>query len=276
MRIVLLGSAQDGGVPQLGMGVAQPERLVASIAVIDDQGRALLIDPSPDLRRQQRALLGHEWYSQRTEPAPFDAVAITHAHMGHYTGLVHFGLEAAATKAMPCWVTNRMAQYLMANQPWQALVVFHHIELEPMTPGQAFEPWSGLSVVPIEVPHRAEFTDTVGFSVTNTASGASAFYLPDIDSWVPEAEAQVAAHDISILDASFYDDGELPNRDMTTFPHPLATDTMDRFQHLVDDRMIVLTHLNHSNPLTDPGGRESRDAVDRGFVVAADMMEIDL
>ncbi|NNF63948.1 MAG: MBL fold metallo-hydrolase [Acidimicrobiia bacterium] len=276
LRLVVLGSAQDGGVPQLGMSPAQEQRYTASLAIVSDGGHAFLIDASPDLRHQQRALMAHDWYSQRSSADPFDGVAITHAHMGHYTGLVNFGMEAQAARGLPCWVTPRMAQFLTANQPWQALVVFGHIALNPLAEGQEFEPWEGVSLRPVVVPHRAEFTDTVGFSITNQSTGVSAFYLPDLDAWSPEAEREVANHDISLVDTSFYSRDELPNRDMSTFPHPIATDTMDRFEHLVGERMIVLTHLNHSNPLTDPQSVESKSAAARGFHVATDMMEIDL
>ena len=276
LRLVVLGSAQDGGVPQLGMRPSQQQRYVASLAIVSDEGHAFLIDASPDLRHQHRTLTKHEWYSKRSSADPFDGVAITHAHMGHYTGLVNFGMEAQAARGLPCWVTTRMAQFLTANQPWQALVVFGHLALNNLVEGEDFEPWEGLSIRPVVVPHRAEFTDTVGFSITNQSTGTSAFYLPDLDAWNADAEREVADHDISLVDAAFYSRNELPNRDMSTFPHPIATDTMDRFEHLVGERMIVLTHLNHSNPLTDPQSAESKAATARGFHVAADMMEIDL
>lgn len=276
LRLVVLGSAQDGGVPQLGMRPAQRQRFAASLAILSDDGRAFLIDASPDLRHQQRALLSHEWYSTRTDGTPFDGVALTHAHMGHYTGLVHFGVEGQAALGLPCWVTTRMSQYLTANQPWQALVVFGHLALNGLVAGEQFEPWPGLGMRPVVVPHRAEFTDTVGFSIENLATGVSAFYLPDIDGWSDVTEREVATHDISLVDTSFYSRDELPNRDMSTFPHPIATDTMDRFQHLTGDKMIVLTHLNHSNPLTDPDSPEALQASSRGFHIAHDMMEIDL
>jgi pyrroloquinoline quinone biosynthesis protein B len=61
----------------------------------------------------------------------------------------------------------------------------------------------------------------------------------------------VADMDVALLDGTFFSAGELPGRDLQAIPHPLATDTAGRLMGV--DCEVRLIHLNHSNPLNDPG-----------------------
>lgn len=255
--VTVLGSGQDGGVPQLLAGhrndtlardLAIPHRL-ASSALVETEGTRLLLDASPDLRHQL--------------DGPVDAVVLTHGHMGHYAGLVHFGKEAAATRRLPLVGSPRMLAFLDANEPWAALFRDGHLRPVPVEPG-ASTVVGNVEVGLVPVPHRAEFTDTVAISV------AGALYLPDLDAWDawPGHHAVVASHDLALLDASFWSSDEVPGRDLADIPHPLVPDTIERFADLSD--RVVLTHLNHTNPLCDPASPESAQVRDRGFRVARD------
>ncbi len=265
---VVLGTAQDGGNPQLGSGGVGLPRMVASLAAIADDGTRLLVDVTPDVKAQLTHL-------EEIAPSPpvsrnvVDHIVLTHAHMGHYTGLVQFGAEAHNADGIECWVTRSMADFLRSNQPWRALEDGGHIELHITEPGESFSPASGLDVRLAPVPHRPDFTDAVGVSLNDV------FYLPDIDGWEewPAAEAELSRHRICLLDATFYDHDELPGRDITKIPHPLVPDTVARFRHLAEDRRLILTHLNHSNPISDPASREARLVREAGFEVATDFMQ---
>ena len=239
LDLIVLGSAQDGGVPQLGMDpISGVDRMAASVAVVGEGGQSLLIDASPDVRKQQRLLLGNGEYANRRSDNAFDGVLLTHAHMGHYAGLVHFGVEAHNSSRIPCWGTLRMRDFLLENEPWARLLRNENLEFRTFTPGDAFSPWHGLTVRPIEVPHRAGDTDAVGFSLLNEATGGTAFYLPDIGAWElwPEAFEVVGSHDVSLLDGCFFDDGEALDRPLSEVPHPLVVDTLARFSNLAQDR----------------------------------------
>ncbi len=252
-------------------------RSAASLVILSEAGHALLVDASPDLRHQQRRLLDIPHYAARQGREPFDGIALTHAHMGHYSGLVQFGRESYNANAVPCWVTPRMASFLEANQPWQALVVLRNLDTRRVEPGGTFEPWPGLEITSMEVFHRAEFTDTVAYSFHNAASRRSVLYVPDIDSWEawPQIDTVIRQHDVAFVDGTFFADDELPERDMSRIRHPLVSTSAERFTHLATDTRIVYTHLNHTNPLCHPASPQRRRVEAAGFEVADDMMQVE-
>jgi pyrroloquinoline quinone biosynthesis protein B len=251
----ILGSGQDGGLPQLlsehphdrAAAHRRIPRRLASSALVETGDTRLLLDASPDIRHQV--------------DEPIDAVVLTHGHMGHYAGLLHFGKEAAATDGLPLVATPRMLAFLGSNEPWAALLRDGHLTPVEAAPG-ATTVIGDAEVRLVPVPHRAEFTDTVGISV------AGAFYLPDIDAWEawPDHLAVVGDHQLALLDASFWSAGEVPGRDLADIPHPLVPDTIDRFGAVAE--RVVLTHLNHTNPLCDPDSSEAALVRDRGFRIA--------
>ena len=269
--LIVLGTAQDGGNPQLGSEVRGAPRLVSSIAVMTDQGTTLLADVTPDVKAQVAHLRTFDRYQQRPGPNAVDHITLTHGHMGHYTGLVQFGREAHNADAVPTWVTPSMASYLGENQPWRALLDGGNLDVrEGEQPGEIAP---GLSLRLVPVPHRAEFTDTVGVSINDEA-----LFIPDIDSWAawPEAEAELARHRVCLLDASFSSPSEIPGRDLADIPHPLVSDTLERFGHLTPGRRLILTHINHSNPISAIDSPEAEAVREAGFEVAEDFMTIRL
>ncbi len=266
----VLGAAQDGGVPQLGCTAAVcvqahrhrvPADRVAALAVVAPDGRWWLIDATPDLPAQVGAM----------GRLP-EAILLTHAHIGHYTGLMFLGREAADTRGMPVRCSPAMADFLRGNAPWSQLVKLGEIELRPFQSGKPFELAAGLTVTPWEVPHRNEFADTHAFRIEREG-GLSVLYLPDIDRWEPWDRdlAQVArGTDLLFLDGTFFSDAELPGRDRSTIPHPDVTETMDLLEEVVaaTGNRVVFTHLNHTNPLWIPGSRANAELRRRGFTTA--------
>jgi pyrroloquinoline quinone biosynthesis protein B len=289
LTIHILGSGQDAGLPQVGSRMAADMtarmdplavRLGPSIAVLDDDGRCFLVDASPDIKEQEARLLRIAAYASRTSRNPFDGALLTHAHMGHYLGLAHFGREAANTDRLPVWCTARMAQFLRGNAPWDQLVQLKNIQLHEVVWGptapkkaQTIKPWAGLSIRLIPVPHRGEYTDTVGISVNNKL-----LYVPDIDNWDawPAASDEVKKHKVCLLDGTFHSPAELPGRNLKEISHPFITDTVRKFADLAKSCRIILTHFNHSNPVCDPASKEARVVQAAGFELAQEMMAINL
>lgn len=278
--VYIIGSGQDGGLPQVGSRMDADMnaridplavRLGPSIVVLDDDGRCFLVDVSPDIKEQENRLLKLAVYAARTASNPFDGALLTHAHMGHYAGLVHFGREGANCRNLPLWCTPRMGEFLKANAPWDQLVSLGNIDVKSTS--QTLEPWPGLSIRAIPVPHRGEYTDTIGISINEKL-----LYVPDIDGWDvwPDAREEVAKHEVSLLDATFYSPDELPGRDLSEISHPFISDTLETFKDLTGDRRIILTHFNHSNPVCDPGSKEARNVNAAGFELAQEMMSIAL
>jgi pyrroloquinoline quinone biosynthesis protein B len=103
------------------------------------------------------------------------------------------------------------------------------------------------------VPHRAEFSDTVGYFIRG--SSKTIFYCPDVDSWHRswsndngQLPRDIIQHvDRAFLDATFYNADELPNRSLDEIPHPTVEQTLETFQGF--EHKITLIHFNHSNPL---------------------------
>ena len=265
--LIVLGSGQDGGTPQLGSRSGRSrDRTASSIAITSHDHAPILFDASPDIRVQYRQLCDHAGGTPT-----FDGVFITHGHMGHYAGLVHFGKEAANTEHLPLFAPGSVLSFLSSNEPWATL--FRENHLEPVSMDGAAASLGSLSVRAIPVPHRSEFTGTVAYSLSVDGQ-PWLLYLPDIDGWEhwSHAERFIAEHPVSLLDATFTSVGELPGRDITKIKHPLVPDTIDRFAHLTDERTIVLTHINHSNPLGDPDADITAAAIEQGFLIAYDGM----
>jgi pyrroloquinoline quinone biosynthesis protein B len=253
---ILLGTAQDGGLPQAGCECAHcraaradsaQRRRVACLGLVDRTARqSWLIDATPDLPDQLHTL------SQAAPECPLAGIALTHAHAGHYAGLIHLGREAWNTQGLPVYASPRMASFLRANAPWSQLVALDNVRLRPLAAGQAVRLSPRLSLVPVPVPHRDEFSDTLAFEVHGPARRL--FYCPDIDAWDRwdrDLRAFVAGMHVALLDGTCFSAEELPGRDLASIPHPLVTDTAGRLAGVDCD--VRLIHLNHSNPLVRAG-----------------------
>jgi pyrroloquinoline quinone biosynthesis protein B len=267
--LLILGSGQDAGSPQVGTDGSQGlARSASSIALISAGGTVLLFDASPDIRLQYQRLATHCGY-----PPPLDGVFITHGHMGHYAGLLHFGKEGAATDGLLLFAPESVLGFLEANEPWASLFTGQH--LLPISIDDATATLGEITVSAVPVPHRAEFTGTVGFSIS--IEGVPwLFYVPDIDGWDvwPDAEEELSRHQVCLLDATFSTPDELPGRDIAAIKHPLVFDTITRFQHLASERTMILTHINHSNRLGLPDDSITDQAQKLGFTVAYDGLVI--
>jgi pyrroloquinoline quinone biosynthesis protein B len=194
--------------------------------------------------------------------------------MGHYAGLLHFGREGAATDGLPLFAPESVLNYLDDNEPWATLVGAGH--LLPIAIDDASASLGQITVSAIPVPHRAEFTGTVGYSIAINGE-PWVFYLPDIDGWDewPEAEEVLARHQVCLIDATFSSRDELPGRDIEAIRHPFVPDTISRFRHLTHSRTMILTHINHSNPLGVADAAITAQAREGGFTVAYDGLVID-
>jgi pyrroloquinoline quinone biosynthesis protein B len=282
--LYILGVAQDAGYPQTGC--YQPHcmpgwrnrdlrRNAASLGLIDPPGRRkYMFDATPGFPEQLYAL-ETEAPSAQYEMA---GIFLTHAHIGHYTGLMFLGHEAMGARGIPVYAMPRMRSFLETNGPWSQLVDYRNIELKALQDGQALE-LGALTVTPFLVPHRDEFSETVGYRIEGPQK--SAVFIPDIDKWSDwqtDLRELVKGVDYALLDATFFADGELPGRDMSKVPHPFVVETMTLLEALpaAERDKVWFIHLNHTNPLLDNDSDESRLVRSKGFHIATEGIRLDL
>jgi pyrroloquinoline quinone biosynthesis protein B len=275
--IHVLGTVQDGGSPHIGCDriccrnlFLRPalDRQVVSLGLVDGESQSsFLFEATPDLPaqwNQLQKLTGGEM----SIPS---GIFLTHAHMGHYSGLMHLGREAMGAQGVPVYAMPRMTQFLKENGPWSQLVELSNVVLMPLANEEAVHISSRLQVVPIEVPHRDEFSETVGYRIVGP--NRSVLFIPDInkwDSWNRDLAAELLQVDRAYLDATFYDAAEVGYRDMSEIPHPFMVETMDRLQNLSEKERskVHFIHMNHTNPCLDESSAAYREVRERGYHIA--------
>lgn len=273
--VVVLGIAQDGGAPQAGSsdhpGWDDPAKrhLVSSLALVDPRtGQRWLFDATPDFPEQLQRL---DEIAPAQESPGLAGIFLTHAHIGHYLGLAHLGREVIGARSVPVHAMPRMADFLHENGPWDQLVELGNVEVREMRERRAVKLAEDLSVTPLLVPHRDEYSETVAFRIDGPER--SLLFLPDIDKWgrwETQLEKVLATVDVAYLDGTFFADGELPGRDMSQIPHPFIVETMDRLHELpaAERAKVRFIHLNHTNPALDPKSEVSQRIESAGFGVA--------
>ncbi|MBT8221733.1 MAG: MBL fold metallo-hydrolase [Eudoraea sp.] len=276
--IVVLGTVQDAGIPQLGceksccqpyQETRDPDLNVVALGLIDPSTREnYLFEATPDINRQLTIMNSYVQSDNFVLP---NGVFLTHAHMGHYTGLMQLGREAINADSVPVYTMPRMKSFLEQNGPWDQLLSLGNIVLRELQNEQAVVLNDRLRVAPIEVPHRDEYSETVGFTITGP--NKSALFIPDIDKWDKwgvDISEMVRKVDYAFLDATFYDAAEINNRDISEIPHPFVVESMALFRDLpvAEKNKIHFIHFNHTNPLLNPESTAYEEVLKNGFNVA--------
>lgn len=286
VKLIVLGNVQDAGSPQVGCKKEccadfwkHPDmsRKIISIGVIDhDLRENYLFDISPDFTQQIQMLQEHAGTSEKTTP---DGIFITHAYIGHYTGLMYLGKEAMNSTNTPVYAMPKLKKYLENNGPWSQLVNTKNIIIKDIQNEVPVKLSLNIQVTPIQVPHRDEFSETVGFMIEGPKK--KALFIPDIDKWnkwkhnITDIIKNV---DYAFLDATFYDAEEIGFRDVSEIPHPFVVESMELFKNLSakDKKKIYFIHFNHTNKLLNKDSKQSKTVVANGFNIARLGDEIEL
>jgi pyrroloquinoline quinone biosynthesis protein B len=248
--LVVLGTTQDAGKPQIGCQQSCCSNLknrfyVSSLGVSDTKNKKnYLFDASPDITTQTNLL------SSKTGVSGIAGIFVTHAHIGHYTGLMYLGKEGLNTVNTSVYAMPRLKKYLTSNGPWSQLVTLNNIDIKLLRAETPVELGEDLIVIPISVPHRDEFSETVGFKILGAKK--SALFIPDIDKWnlwQKDIVTEVKSVDYAFIDGTFFADGEI-NRPIKEVPHPFISETVSLFNNepLAVKQKIYFIHLNHTNP----------------------------
>jgi pyrroloquinoline quinone biosynthesis protein B len=271
--LYVLGIAQDGGYPHAGCKKdcckdvwtdLDARKLVSCLALIDPvSGQNWMLDATPDFRDQQYRL-------QQESGRDLDGIFLTHAHIGHYTGLMHVGREVIGTSNVPVYAMPRMKEYLQSSGPWSQLVSLRNIALQDLKADSTIQLNERLQITPFRVPHRDEYSETVGYRIDGPQYAA--IFIPDIDKWERwdrNIDSLLQTVDYAFLDGTFYQNGEIAGRDMSEIPHPFVSESVARFQKIpIDPESVIFIHLNHTNPLHRADSPERRELLQKGFGLA--------
>jgi pyrroloquinoline quinone biosynthesis protein B len=280
--IVVLGTLQDGGSPHLGCEkdcckTIDPNKKVVSLGLIDPaSGKRFLFEASPDINSQLKML--NQSLGDKKENAP-DGIFLTHAHIGHYAGLMFLGREAMNSKDVPVYAMPKMKIFLENNGPWSQLVSLNNIRIHPLSEGKWEDLGPRLKVKPILVPHRDEFSETVGYIIEGP--NKKLLFIPDIDKWEKwrtDIVALIKEVDHALIDGTFFSATEVGNRNIAEIPHPLVQESMKLFDALPtkEKEKIMFIHFNHTNPMLNEDSEEVKLVKSNGFRIATMHLQITL
>ncbi len=283
VEFMILGIGQDGGAPQIdqhddpGWTSTEMRLFAASGVLIDHRShKRFLFEATPDIREQLHVLSAAIGAARNNEPLGLSGVFLTHAHIGHYAGLMFAGHESAGSKDLKVFAMPRLMDFLATNGPWDQLVRYSNIALQALHDNETNSVGESLSIKPHLVPHRDEYSETVGFVIQGPSKRV--LFLPDIDDWDRwENEYGIRIEDIIVdvdfayLDATFFDNNELPGRDMSEIPHPRLLDSMRRFSRLPEKERnkVRFFHINHTNQVRFEDSRERQLMNEMGFRLAS-------
>lgn len=280
--ILVLGVAQDAGYPQIDCNKEcckkywdkkLPGQKVSALALIDPTThQKWIFDATPDFTHQKHII-------DKCQKGNLSGIFLTHAHIGHYTGLMYLGREGLGAAGIPVYVMPRMYQFIENNGPWNQLVSLKNISLQKLKADSAIKLTDKISVTPVQVPHRDEFSETVGYAIKTGSK--SVLFIPDIDKWQKwnsDIKQMVKQYDYLFLDGTFYKAGELPGRNMSEVPHPFVQESMSFFEELpaAEKKKIWFIHFNHTNPLLDIKSMEYKEVRNKGYNVATEGLKFSL
>ncbi len=274
IRIVVLGTIQDGGSPHIGCNKdccknlftnPDQQRKVVCLGLIDYQNKKTwLIEATPDISAQLKMLKQFSNFKEAETP---DGIFISHAHIGHYTGLMYLGKEALGAQNSPVFAMPRLKTYFETNGPWSQLVAQNNISLVGLKSDSSIALSKTLSIKPILVPHRDEYSETVGFIINGPTK--SALFIPDINKWAIWGKSitdEISKVDYAFLDATFYDGIEINSRNISEIPHPFVVESLKLFAplSLKERNKIHFIHFNHTNPLLNPLSKANKQVEKMG------------
>ncbi len=276
--LIILGNVQDAGSPHIACKKeccealflnSDDSRKVVSLGVVDpENNKKYLFDATPNMTEQLKILKN---YLPKNTNEIADGIFLTHAHIGHYTGLMYLGTEAMGASNVNVFAMPLMDSYLRNNGPWSQLVRNQNISLQSLFNKQEISLTSNLSVIPFLVPHRDEYSETVGYKLVGP--NKTVLFIPDIDKWYKwetNIIDEIKQVDYAFLDAGFFSETEIDNRDISEIPHPTVLESMELFDKLPaqEKNKVWFIHMNHTNPMLNPESEQSKLVISKGYHIA--------
>jgi len=306
LRVVVLGAAAGGGVPQWNCGCAvcqaarteHPElkSTQASIAISTDGGHWFLINASPDLRQQLIATPQLHPQAGKLRHSPISGVILTNGEIDAIAGL----LSMREGWPFTIYAHPRVLSILKANSIFNVLNE-KNVRREPIEVDKTFEPTlpdgspSGIEILPFAVPGKGAWYlegeahpapddgagDTIGLLVRDKASGKYFYFLAACAGINEDLKSRLAGAPLMFFDGTVWRDDELiaaglGNKTGQGMGHIAMSGDRGAIQSLagLDIGRKIFLHINNSNPALLQDSAE-REIVERaGWQIPADGTEI--
>jgi pyrroloquinoline quinone biosynthesis protein B len=306
LRVVVLGAAAGGGVPQWNCGCAgcraaradasHLQRTQASIAFSGDGDNWFLINASPDLRQQFNATPQLHPKPGALRHSPVAGVILTNGEIDAVTGL----LSMREGSPFTIYAHEKVLAILRANSIFNVLND-KNVRRQAIGIDDPFEPRlpdgsrSGLEVLAFEVTGKSAWYlegsvhpggndgagDTIGLKITDKASGKFFYFLAACAEITEALKAQIAGASLVFFDGTLWRDDEmiragLTNKTGQSMGHVAMSGDHGAIKGLAGlaiEKKIFL-HINNSNPALLPGSPERLAAEQAGWQIPDDGMEI--
>lgn len=306
MRVVVLGAAAGGGVPQWNCNCeicraargSRPELQAsqASIAISADGEHWFLVNASPDLRQQLIATPQLHPKTGHLRHSPIAGVILTNGEVDAVAGL----LSLREGWPFTIYAHQRVLSILKSNSIFNVLDE-ERVRRQPIEFNTVFElklpdgSPSGLEVVPFAVPGKRAWYleialhpddddvsgDTLGLRIADKRSGEYFYFIAACAALTPDLRLRLQGAPLIFFDGTLWRDDEL-------IAAGLGGKTGQRMGHMAmsgDDGAIaaladlgiarkIFLHINNSNPVLLPDSAERRAAESSGWQIPSDGMEI--
>lgn len=295
MKIVVLGAAAGGGLPQWNCGCrncmdarngAIPVMTQSSVAVSVDGDHWTVLNASPDIAAQ--LFRTPALHPRKLRDSPISAVVLTNGDIDHLAGLLTlrektpFALYATAG-GLDILSTNSVFNVLDAD-----LIPRHPLSLD--TP---FQPAPGLSITPFPVPGKVALfledgepdVEAVGettIGLVIESGGRRAAYVPGCATLPDWLVTRLGDVDLLLFDGTVWQNDEMPRtgtgqKTGARMGHIALDGPRGSMARLADlSARKVYVHINNTNPVLQPDSAERRAALDAGWEIGFDGMEIAL
>jgi pyrroloquinoline quinone biosynthesis protein B len=307
LRVVVLGAAAGGGVPQWNCGCAiclkartDPalQSTQASIAVSADDDHWFLINASPDLRQQLIATPQLHPKPGRLRHSPISGVILTNGEIDAVAGL----LSMREGSPFTIYAHAKVLAILKANSIFNVLNE-RNVQRQAIEMDKAFEPVlpdgspSGIEILPFAVPGKGAWYleggahrgggdgagDTLGLCLRDKATARYFYFLAACAEVTDDLKARLAGAPLVFFDGTVWRDDELiiaglgskTGQSMGHIAMSGDQGAIERLKGLDIDRKIFL-HINNSNPALFSASPERNIAERAGWQIAADGTEITL
>ena len=308
LRVVVLGAAAGGGVPQWNCGcrvcriarTEQPElqSTQASIALSADGAHWFLINASPDLRQQLIATPQLHPKAGKLRHSPISGVILTNGEIDAVAGL----LSMREGSPFTIYAHARVLAILKANSIFNVLNE-KNVRREPIDVDKPFEPAlpdgspSGIEVLPFTVPGKGAWYlegkahpagndgagDTLGLRIRDKATEKYFYFLAACAEVTGDLKSRLAGAPLIFFDGTVWRDDELiaaglgtkTGQGMGHIAMSGADGAIEALASLEIGRKIFL-HINNSNPALLHDSAEREIAERAGWQIPADGTEITL